>query len=127
MSPEQIKKKYGIEPIMKEMWVWFSDEKLATKQFVLCKENTSENDADPLFVYEDGTVFYYTNASETNPNEKEPKVGDKGYFWDDERYYVYDSLYSISDTHGLNNIRGFNSLFCGCFVNFSHEKQSWMR
>jgi len=124
MTNEQIKEKYGIEPIMKEMWVW-DDKTDAEKVLVLFNDKTYNR---PYVCYNsDKEVCYYKNASERNPNDKEPKVGDKGYFWDDERYYAYDLLNNIIDTHGISSMRGFRSSFCGDFQHFSHEKQPWMK
>jgi hypothetical protein len=76
MKNEQIKEKYGIEPIMKEMWVW--DKKTdAEKVLVLFNDRTYNR---PYVCYNsDKEVCYYKKASETNPNEKDPKIGDKGY------------------------------------------------
>jgi hypothetical protein len=122
MTNEEIAEKYGIEPIMKEMWVWDSP-KIIEKQFVI--GHVPKDEYGFLTIKDKYVVNFHTYASETNPNE--PKVGDKGYFWDDERYYTYDLLNNIIDTHGISSIGGFRSSFCGSFVNFSHEKQPWMK
>ena len=96
MTNEQIKEKYGIEPIMKEMWVWDKDIKYAKQKIVLCKDNRVENDT-PYRVLDD----WYRYASETNPNSKEPEVGDWGWFWDDgyawEKKAVYSRLSEIDN------------------------------
>ena len=121
MTNEQIKEKYGIEPIMKEMWVW-DDDKLDTQfKLVLYKDNYK------TYWYKCLSGFY-ANASETNPNEpKQPQVGDKGYFWDDETYYAYDVISSIINTNGIKDLNAFNAHFSGNYKNFSHEKQPWMK
>jgi hypothetical protein len=69
----------------------------------------------------DGTIF--RNASETNPNSKEPKVGIKGYFWDNEDSYVFNELTNICQD-------GRPPYYCSLglwFTNFSKEKQTWMK
>jgi hypothetical protein len=123
MSNEQIKERYGIEPIMKEMWVWDDDyKKNAQLAFVLSKDTSHSN---PYVGYDkNGTFLCRSNASETNPNE-EPKVGDNGYFWDDEGdFYLFDTLLHIHEKN--------KSAFLPCRVNerfkfFSYEKQPWMK
>ena len=104
---DEIKNKYGIELIGKGMWVWDDDiSKAKLKMSVTGKT---------------------TNASDTNPNYKEPKVGDKGFFWDDETYYAYDVITSIINTNGVKDLRAFNAHFSGNYKHFSHEKQPWMK
>jgi hypothetical protein len=124
MSKEEIKEKYGIGPIMKEMWVWNSVSiKDAELAFVISKDYDS-----PFYNYigyDDKRRFITRdNASETNPNEpKQPKVGDIGYFWDDEESYLCSVLKNI--VHD-----GRPPYYCSIglwFSNFSHEKQPWMR
>jgi hypothetical protein len=117
MTTEEIKEKYGIEMIGKEMWVWDGNHKDAKLDFVVFK----------IFRY--GHPFrtandeVFINASETNPNYKEPKVGDIGYFWDDEESYLCSVLKNI--VHD-----GRPPYYCSLgfwFTNFSHEKQPWMK
>ena len=118
MSNEEIKEKYGIEMIGKEMWVWDGNPKDAKLDFVVFK----------IFRY--GHPFrtandeVFINASETNPNYKEPKVGDKGYFWNKEDGYVFSDLMYID--HDGSSIPYYCSLELW-FRNFSHEKQPWMK
>jgi hypothetical protein len=116
MKNEEIKKKYFIEPIMKEMWVW-DDDKLDTRfKLVLYKDNIETYPYKSL----SGS---YANASETNPNYKEPKVGDIGYFWDNEERYLCSVLKNI-----VND--GRPAYYCSLglwFTNFSKEKQPWMK
>ena len=118
MITEEIKEKYDIEPIMKEMWVWDDDPKRAFFTLVIHRRMNQVN--YPYRVV-DGTIFI--NASETNPNEpKKPQVGDKGYFWDDEESYLCSVLKNI-----VND--GRPPYYCSIglwFTNFSHEKQPWM-
>jgi hypothetical protein len=124
MTNEQIKEKYGIEPIMKEMWVWNSVSiKDAELAFVISKDYAS-----PFYNYigydEKRRFITRDNASETNPNEpKQPKVGDIGYFWDDEDSYLCSVLKNI-----VND--GRPAYYCSLglwFTNFSKEKQPWMK
>jgi len=125
MSNNEIKEKYGIEPIMKEMWVWDDDITEAELFFVVYKRPKIDNTDYPYYGRnESGISSCYTNASETNPNEKEPKIGDKGYFWDDEKSYHYSDLKYISP-YDASQI--YYSSFKKGFQNFSHEKQSWMK
>jgi hypothetical protein len=118
MTKKQINEKYGIEPIMKEMWVWDVDREKAFFTLVIHRRMNQLN-----YPYKavDGTIF--RNASETNPNYKEPKVGDIGYFWDDEESYLCSVLKNI--VHD-----GRPAYYCSIglwFSNFSHEKQPWMK
>jgi hypothetical protein len=117
---EEIKEKYGIEPIMKEMWVWDEDPEKAFFTLVIHRRMNQVN--YPYKVVE-GTIFI--NASDTNPNEpKEPKVGDMGYFWDEEKvFYAYGLL------EGIDKEDTFPYLCVGLswHQHFSHEKQPWMK
>jgi hypothetical protein len=116
MTNEKISKKYGIEPILKEMWVW-DNPKIVQKQFVI--GFVHRGCLGFLTIKDMSIVNFYNNASETNPNDKEPKVGDKGYFWDDEGSYTYGNLKNYTtDFFQSNNIVWFK--------HFSHEKQPWM-
>ena len=119
MTNQEIQEKYGIEPIMKEMWVWDENKPDAKIAFVIYKCN-----AETLYPYSafDSLLdlINYTNASETNPNEKEPKVGDKGYFWDDEESYTYGNLINFTTDFFQCNVKVW-------FKHFSHEKQPWMK
>jgi hypothetical protein len=120
MTNEEIKEKYGIEMIGKEMWVWDDDPKRAFFTLVIHRRMNQVN--YPYRVV-DGTIFI--NASETNPNEpKQPKVGDKGYFWNKEDGYVFSDLIYID--HDGSSIPYYCSLELW-FRNFSHEKQTWMK
>jgi hypothetical protein len=117
MTKKELKEKYDIELIGKEMWVW-DDDKLDTRfKLVLYKDNIETYPYKSL----SGS---YANASETNPNYKEPKVGDMGYFWnDDEVSYAYGKL------EGIDNLDPFPYL-CEGFSwhqHFSTEKQPWMK
>ena len=122
MSNEEIKEKYGIVPIMKEMWVWHDNIEDAFFCLVVCKDCKYE--FPYLIIDEDGGTNYYKHASETNPNEpKQPKGGDIGYFWDDEESYLCSVLKNI-----VND--GRPAYYCSLglwFTNFSKEKQTWMK
>jgi hypothetical protein len=116
MTNEEINENYGIEPIMKEMWVWDDDVKKARLDFVFCNDNS-------LYPYFAKSANF-KNASETNPNYKEPKVGDMGYFWNDDKgSYAYGKL------EGIGNLDPFPYLCVGFswHRHFSHEKQPWMK
>ena len=116
MTNEEIKEKYKIEPIMKEMWVWDDDVKKARLDFVFCNDNS-------LYPYFAKSANF-KNASETNPNEpKKPKVGDKGYFWDNEDGYVFCELTNICQ----DGRPPYYAIIGIWFYNFSHEKQPWMK
>jgi hypothetical protein len=121
MTNEQIKEKYGIELIGKEMWVWDNDPEKAFLWLVIYKK--PENKFPYITIDKDGDADYFKYASETNPNEpKQPQVGDVGYFWDEENEYIYSKLRSIYPGDSL-------PYFCSLelwFSNFSHEKQPWM-
>ena len=117
MTTEEIKEKYDIEPIMREMWVWDDDVRKAKLDFVFCKENS-------LYPYFAKSANF-RNASETNPKKtKEPKVGDVGYFWsiDIKKGYTYGTLNAINFNHW--------PFVCDSgvsFTHFSHKKQPWMK
>jgi hypothetical protein len=118
MTTKEIKEKYGIEPIMKEMWVWDKFEK-AKLRLVLYK-NLEKNDGYPYKCM----LGMFENASENNMNEpKEPQVGDKGYFWDDEDGYVFCELTNICQ----DGRPPYYAIIGIWFYNFSHEKQPWMK
>jgi hypothetical protein len=122
MSKEQIKEKYGIEPIMKEMWVWDNNPEDAFLCFVIYKnpENKFPYDTIDKDRYRD----IFKHASDTNPNNKQPQVGDKGYFWNKKDGYVFSDLIYID--HDGSSIPYYCSLELW-FRNFSHEKQPWMK
>jgi hypothetical protein len=122
MTKKEIKEKYGIEPIMKEMWVWDDDPTYACLSLVAYK---CAEDHYPYFTIDnDGDTGYFQCASETKPNEtKKPKVGDIGYFWDDEESYLCSVLKNIVQD-------GRPAYYCSLglwFTNFSKEKQTWMK
>lgn len=123
MTNEEIKEKYGIEPIMKEMWVWDEYMKQATFRLVLFFDNEDNMPYCTLGI--DNDFVGYINASETNPNEIEPKIGDKGYFWDDEESsYCFDTLAIILESFPEQ----YGARILGThFKHFSHEKQTWMK
>jgi hypothetical protein len=118
MTNEEINEKYGIELIGKEMWVWDEDKELAEINLVLYKN--LEGNFWPYKVWDD----YYQNASETNPNEpQEPQLGDMGYFWDFQKAYAYGELIKIYENQTHKYVACTNSFF----INFSKEKQFWMK
>jgi hypothetical protein len=123
MISEELKEKYGIEPIMKEMWVWHDNIEDAFFCLVVCKDCKYE--FPYLIIDEDGGTNYYKHASETNPKKtKEPKVGDVGYFWsiDIKKGYTYGTLNAINFNHW--------PFVCDSgvsFTHFSHKKQPWMK
>jgi hypothetical protein len=123
MSNEEINKKYGIEPIMKEMWVWDENVRRARLEFVFCKANCTDNSPYPYPYFAKSANFI--NASETNPNEpRQPKVGDVGYFWNDDGvFYAYGKLEEIYKEDGLSYLCEYLSWH----RHFSHEKQPWMK
>ena len=124
MTNEEIKEKYDIEPIMKEMWVWDDDNSEAKLKLVLIKDLSKKNQYALLTWSKDGMLGVCSNASETNPNYKEPKVGDMGYFWDeDEDFYAYCLLEVIDKRYVLPYLCG--GLFW--IAHFSHVKQPWMK
>jgi hypothetical protein len=118
MTNEEIKKKYGIDIIMKEMWVW---DDVPENAFFTLVIHRRMNQVNYPYKVVDSTIF--RNASETNPNSKEPKVGIKGYFWDNEDSYVFNELTNICQD-------GRPPYYCSLglwFTNFSKEKQTWMK
>jgi len=122
MINNEIKEKYGIEPIMKEMWVWDDNKTESELLLVLYKRPQGDITDYPFFAINIlGGYGCYSNISETNPNDKEPKVGDKGYFWDNEGSYYY------GEANGRSDINVVESMYRGYFKNFSHEKQPWMK
>jgi hypothetical protein len=119
MTNEEIKEKYGIEPIMKEMWVWDDDPEKAFFTLVIHRRM---NQVDYPYKVVEGILFPY--ASETNPNEPQaPKVGDMGYFWDFQKAYAYGELIKIYENQTHKYVSCTNSFF----INFSKEKQPWMK
>ena len=117
MTKEELKNKYGIEPIMKEMWVWDDDKLDAQFKLVLYKDNKKTYSYKCLF-------GFYANASETNPNEpQDPQIGDMGYFWDFQKAYAYGALIKIYENQTHKYVACTNSFF----INFSKEKQPWMK
>ena len=99
------KEKYGIELIGKGMWVW--DDDITKAKFRMSVTGKT------------------TYASDTNPNEpKQPKVGDIGYFWDDEEIYLCSVLKNIVHDGRQAYYCNFLGLW---FTNFSKEKQPWMK
>ena len=123
MITEEIKKKYGIEPIMREMWVWNDDQEDAFLCFVIYKK--PEYKYPYITINKDRYGDIFKNASDTNPNKtKEPKVGDKGYFWNDDGvFYAYGKLEEIYKEDGLSYLCEYLSWH----RHFSHEKQPWMK
>ena len=124
MTNEEIKEKYNIEPIMKEMWVWDDDPEDACLSLVAYKCPCPEDHYPYFTIDNDGDTGYFQCVSETNPNElKQPKVGDIGYFWDNEESYLCSVLKNI--VHD-----GRPAYYCSLglwFTNFSQEKQPWMK
>jgi hypothetical protein len=118
MTNEEIAEKYGIEPIMKEMWVW-DNPKIVEKHFVI--GFIPKGCVGFLTIKDMSIVNFFNYASETNPNDKEIKVGDKGYFWDDESFYLFGKLHYIKFGRFIHLATDLT------FQNFSHEKQPWMR
>jgi hypothetical protein len=117
MTNEEINEKYGIELIGKEMWVWDEDKLDAQFRLVLYKNNDKTHSFKCLF-------GFYANASERNPNEpQDSQVGDIGYFWDFEKAYAYGELIKIYENQTHKYVACTNSFF----INFSKEKQPWMK
>ena len=122
MTNEEIKKKYKIEPIMKEMWVWDNHPKDACLLLVMYKSHKS--DYPYTIIDKHGNTEFFEYASETNPNKpQEPQVGDIGYFWDFEKAYAYGELIKIYEKQTHKYAACTNSFF----INFSKEKQPWMK
>jgi hypothetical protein len=123
MSKEEIKEKYGIEMIGKEMWVWDNNQEDAFLWLVIYKK--PQNKFPYITIDKDGDADFFKYASETNPNEpKKPKVGDKGFFWNKKDGYVFSDLIYID--HDGSSIPYYCSLQLW-FRNFSHENQPWMK
>jgi hypothetical protein len=124
MTNEEIKEKYKIELIMKEMWVWDDDPKDACLSLVAYKCPCPEDHYPYLIIDKHGNTEFFKYASERNPNEpQEPKVGDIGYFWDFEKAYAYGALIKIYENQTHKYAACINSFF----INFSKEKQPWMK
>jgi hypothetical protein len=119
MTKEELKNKYGIELIGKEMWVWDEDPKDAKLDFVTFKALRHTN-----YPFKTGNINGYANASKTNPNEpQDPQVGDIGYFWDSQKAYAYGAILKIYENQTHKYAACTNSFF----INFSKEKQPWMK
>lgn len=122
MTNEEIKKKYKIEPIMKEMWVWDNHAEDACLLLVIYKRPGC--DYPYQCIDKVGYKDFFKYASETNPNEpQEPQVGDMGYFWDFQKAYAYGAILKIYENHRYKYAACTNSFF----INFSKEKQPWMK
>ena len=118
MTTEEIKEKYDIEMIGKEMWVWDEDPKDAKVDFVTFKSFRYS------YPFRTANDEVFINASETNPNEpQDPQVGDIGYFWDFQNAYAYGALIKIYENQTHKYAACTNSFF----INFSKEKQLWMK
>jgi len=126
MTKEQIAEKYGIELIMREMWVWDSDKAEANLRLVTFKPKDTTFVNNPYFTWsKQGSINMYSNASDTNPNDpQEPKIGDLGYFWDkDEVFYAYGKLRGIDKEDVLPYLcEGLS-----WHPHFLHKKQPWMK
>jgi hypothetical protein len=116
MISEELKEKYGIEPIMKEMWVWDDEPKKAFFTLVIHKRM---NQVNYPYTVVDGNIFI--NASEKNPNE--PKVGDWGYFWWNHDSPIYQGYLT-----GISIRKGEKTYRCHSipFHHFSKEELPWM-
>jgi len=122
MTNEEIKKKYKIEPIMKEMWVWDNHPEDACLLLVIYKRPGC--DYPYQCIDKVGYKDFFKYASETNPNEpKDPQVGDMGYFWDSQKAYAYGAILKIYENQTHKYAACTNSFF----INFSKEKQPWMK
>ena len=122
MTNEEIKKKYKIEPIMKEMWVWDIHPKDACLLLVIYKSPGCDYHYQCIDKVGYKGLFYY--ASETNPNEpQDPQVGDMGYFWDSQKAYAYGAILKIYENQTHKYAACTNSFF----INFSKDKQPWMK
>jgi hypothetical protein len=119
MISEELKEKYGIEPIMKEMWVWHDNIEDAFFWLVVYKDCKYE--FPYLIIDEDGGTNYYKHASEKNPNE--PKVGDWGYFWWNHDRPIYQGYLT-----GISIWKGEKTYHCHSipFHHFSKEELPWM-
>ena len=117
MTNEEIKEKYGIEPIMKEGWCWDDDNDKETLKRWYCVYKDSDDEFSYNCILElNNANASYTNFSDTDPNIIEPKVGDWGWFWNDEKHGAYyGKLVNMYD-----NRLCAEGLFC--YTNFSHEK-----
>jgi predicted Mrr-cat superfamily restriction endonuclease len=119
---DEIKNKYGIEMIGKEMWVWDNNQEDAFLWLVIYKK--PETNFPYITIDKDGDREFFKYASETNPNEpQEPQVGDIGYFWDFQKAYAYGELIKIYEKQTHKYAVCTNSFF----INFSKEKQPWMK
>jgi hypothetical protein len=119
---DELKDKYGIEMIGKEMWVWDNGPEDAFLCLVIYKD--PEANFPYITIDKHGHSEFFINASETNPNEpQEPKVGDIGYFWDDQKAYSYGELIYFYDKQPHKYLTCTNSYF----INFSKDKQPWMK
>jgi hypothetical protein len=118
---DEIKNKYGIELIGKEMWVWDNHPEDASLLLVMYKRPGC--DYPYTIIDKHGNTEFFKYASETNPNYKEPKVGDIGYFWDFQKAYAYGALIKIYENQTHKYAACINSFF----INFSKEKQPWMK
>ena len=125
MENKEILEKYGIEPIMLEMWVWDDDITKAKLKLVLVKDLSKKLKYSYITWNKYRMLGMNLNASKNNPNEtKEAKVGDMGYFWDNEKGYIYSKLIAIDHEQDLPYLSDFNAYFN---KHFSHEKQPWMK
>lgn len=132
MTNEQIKEKYGIEPIMKEGWCWDDDKGKAEKCFCLGKVNR-ENSPFLIYLSDINYTATFQNFSETNPNIKEPKVGDWGWFWNENStdWSLYGKIieFQKKPTKYIAEIGevsfGIIQLSNG-FDNFSHQKPDFL-
>jgi hypothetical protein len=122
MISEEIKEKYGIELIGKEMWVWDNNPEDAFLCLVIYKK--LENKFPYITIDKHRDLEFFKYASETNPNEpQDPQVGDIGYFWDFQKAYTYGALIKIYENQTHKYAACINSFF----INFSKEKQPWMK
>lgn len=125
ITPENIKEleaKYGFELILKEMWVCDVNAAESEKAFVFFKSQFEEY---PFFcTLNNKRIVAFKYASEYIKEEQpEPKVGDCGWFWDDENGFVFSTLREIDNTNEFAYLCNFNAYF----KNFSTTKQPWMK